>query len=103
MPHVTRYSRAQKRTSTTLISIAGYSDAEVVEGLLQRGVVVQAGNFYAQRATARLGLGEQGAVRIGLAPYNTEAEIDRLLTALAEVAPSKPATAATGLTEAELG
>lgn len=103
MPHVTRYSRAQRRTSTTLISIAGYSDAEVVEGLLQRGVVVQAGNFYAQRATAGLGLGEQGAVRIGLAPYNTEAEIDRLLTALAEVAPPRASRAAASLAEAQVG
>ncbi len=89
MPHVTRYSRAQKRTSTTLISIDGYADADVLEGLLQRGVVAQVGNFYAQRATVKLGLGEQGGLRIGLAPYNTDAEIGRLLDALAEVAPPK--------------
>lgn len=101
MPHVTRYSRAQQRTSTMLISVEGYADVEVVEGLLQRGIVAQAGNFYAQRAAARLGLGEQGAVRIGLAPYNTEAEIDRLLAALAEVAPPKPLEVATGLAGAE--
>jgi selenocysteine lyase/cysteine desulfurase len=32
-----------------------------------------------------LGLGADGGLRVGLAPYSTEDEIDRLLTALGEI------------------
>lgn len=97
MPRVTSYSKARRRTSTTLISIDGCTDAQVVEGLLQRGLVTQSGTFYAHRASERLGLGALGGVRIGLAPYNTEAEIDRLLVALEELVQEHPVASPTAV------
>ena len=44
------------------------------------------GNFYALEASRWLGLGDDGAVRAGLAPYTDESDIDRLLTAVADCA-----------------
>jgi len=43
---------------------------------------VPSGNFYALEASRALGLGDAGGVRIGLAPYNSADDVDRLLDAL---------------------
>ena len=45
------------------------------------------GNFYALAVTERLGLEETGGlVRVGLTHYNTQAEIDRLVTTILDLA-----------------
>ena len=41
-----------------------------------------AGSFYAIEPSRRLGLGEAGGLRIGLAPYTDNNDVDRLLDAL---------------------
>ena len=51
----------------------------------ERGLAVWHGHYYAVEVMARLGLPE-GAVRVGFVHYNTEAEVDRLLGALEELA-----------------
>ena len=53
------------------------------ERLALAGVNAPSGNFYALEASRWLGLGDDGAVRAGLAPYTDESEVDRLLTAVA--------------------
>ncbi|MYS53235.1 cysteine desulfurase-like protein, partial [Streptomyces sp. SID6013] len=57
--------------------------ADVYRQLAERGVDAPAGSFYALEASRRLGLGDEGAVRVGLAPYTSADDVDRLLTALA--------------------
>jgi hypothetical protein len=52
--------------------------------LAERGVNAPAGSFYAIEASRSLGLGDGGGLRIGLAPYNSDADVDRLLAGLAE-------------------
>jgi selenocysteine lyase/cysteine desulfurase len=42
------------------------------------------GSFYALEASRHLGLGAGGGMRIGLAPYNDAADVDRLLEGIAE-------------------
>ena len=49
-----------------------------------------AGSFYALEAARLLGLGDAGAVRVGLAPYSDDDDVDRLLAALGEVARQPP-------------
>ena len=49
------------------------------------GVNAPAGHFYAIEASRHLGLGDRGAVRVGLAPYNDDSDVDRLLAGLAGV------------------
>ncbi|MFD4343567.1 cysteine desulfurase-like protein [Streptomyces coelicoflavus] len=80
---VTVYSRAARRTPTLLFTVAGLRPADVYRRLAERGVDAPAGSFYALEASRRLGLGDEGAVRVGLAPYTSADDVDSLLTALA--------------------
>ncbi len=82
LPGVTVHSRAEHRTPTLLITVAGRDVAAVSATLAEHDVNAPAGSFYAHEAARRLGLGEAGGLRIGLAPYNTAADVDRLLSAL---------------------
>jgi selenocysteine lyase/cysteine desulfurase len=83
---VTLYGRAQRRTPTLLFSIDGVSSTEVSERLAALNVNAPAGNFYALEASRRLGLGDQGAVRAGLAPYTNHEDVDRLVEGVAAIA-----------------
>jgi selenocysteine lyase/cysteine desulfurase len=78
----TIYSNARRRTSTVLFDLPGRSAVDVARGLAGRGVAAPAGHFYALEASRRLGLGERGAVRAGLAPYTDLEDVERLLAAL---------------------
>ena len=78
----TRYSRARRRTSTLLFDLPGVEAAQVDARLAEVGVLAPAGHFYALEASRHLGLGDGGAVRVGLAPYNDDQDVDRLLAAL---------------------
>lgn len=85
LPGVTSWSRAQQRTPTMLFTFAGHSAAEVAARLLEAGVSAPAGSFYAYEAAQLLGLGTPGGLRIGLAPYNSDEDVDRLLEVLTEL------------------
>lgn len=74
-------SRAAHRTTTVLVDLGGRNRA-AYEFLAERSILAPAGNFYGYEPLRRLGLAD--GLRIGLAPYTTLAEIDRLLEALAE-------------------
>ncbi|MEV3929703.1 cysteine desulfurase-like protein [Streptomyces sp. NPDC049944] len=79
---VTVHSRASRRTPTTLFTVAGRAPGDVSRQLAERGVDAPAGSFYALEASRRLGLGDEGGVRVGLAPYTCDDDVDRLLNAL---------------------
>ena len=85
---VTLHGSPARRTPTALFSVAGRSPQEVYERLALAGVNAPGGNFYALEASRWLGLGDDGAVRAGLAPYTDESDIDRLLTAVADCVPA---------------
>ncbi|AEY86225.1 putative aminotransferase [Streptomyces hygroscopicus subsp. jinggangensis 5008] len=85
LPGVTVYSRATRRTPTLLFSLDGHDSARVAAHLAAQGVDAPAGSFYALEASRRLGLGDTGAVRVGLAPYTNQEDVDRLLAALASL------------------
>ncbi|OJY40541.1 MAG: cysteine desulfurase-like protein [Pseudonocardia sp. 73-21] len=82
LPGVTLYSRAEHRTPTLLLGLGGREQA-AYEFLAARGVNAPASSFYALEASRRLGLGDTGALRIGLAPYVHDGDVDRLLDGLA--------------------
>jgi len=52
--------------------------------LAERGVLAPAASFYAHEAFARLNVADTAGLRIGLAPYNDDEDIDRLVTALGD-------------------
>ena len=84
-PGATVWSRAHRRTPTLLVTFDGHDVQDVRRHLASRNVNAPAGSFYAYEASRRLGLGAEGGLRVGLAPYNDDADVDRLLDALGEV------------------
>ena len=80
---VTIHSRATRRTPTLLMSFADCPAATVASHLAELGVNAPAGSFYALEASRRLGLGDEGALRVGLAPYTNQEDVDRLLDGIA--------------------
>jgi cysteine desulfurase family protein (TIGR01976 family) len=84
-PGATVRSRARRRTPTLLVTFDGHDLQDVRRHLASRNVNAPAGSFYAYEASRRLGLGDEGGLRVGLAPYNDDADVDRLLDALGEV------------------
>ncbi|MHA6782955.1 cysteine desulfurase-like protein [Pseudonocardia saturnea] len=88
---VTVYSRAARRTPTLLLGFEACDPAEAYRFLAERDVNAPASSFYALEASRRLGLGDTGSLRIGMAPYTDDADVDRLIAALGEFASVVPA------------
>ncbi|KQT91650.1 cysteine desulfurase [Marmoricola sp. Leaf446] len=82
MGHVRTHGRAARRTPTVLLEVEGRAGREVHEHLGSLGINAPASNFYAIEASRWLGLGDAGAVRVGLAAYSSEDDVDRLLAGL---------------------
>ncbi|MEU9455874.1 cysteine desulfurase-like protein [Streptomyces sp. NPDC048277] len=81
---ITVHSRAADRTPTVLLTFEQHSTADAYGFLADRKIHAPAGSFYAVEASRRLGLGDTGGLRIGLAPYNSTEDVDRLLTGLSD-------------------
>jgi cysteine desulfurase family protein (TIGR01976 family) len=75
-------STMEGRVPTFALTIEGRSPRSAAERLGERGIAVWHGNYYAVEIMKRLGLPE-GAVRVGIVHYNTEAEVDRLIAQVA--------------------
>ena len=86
IPGIRLYSNAKVRTPTETFTIDGHTPADISAHLADRGVNAPAGNFYALEVSRWLGLGDEGGVRVGLAPYTNADDVDRLITGLRELA-----------------
>ena len=80
---ITVHCKARDRTPTVLMSLVGRDARDVLLHLASRKVVAAAGSFYAYEPFRALKL-EDPALRVGLAPYNTTDEVDRVLEGLAD-------------------
>jgi cysteine desulfurase family protein (TIGR01976 family) len=85
---VTRFGRppGAPRTPTVSFVLDGYTSHDVAARLVEDGLFVSSGDFYAQTLVDRLGHAEDGLVRIGAACYTAADEIDRLLEAVGRLA-----------------
>ena len=86
MPHVTLHGAARDRAPTLMLSVAGRRPQEVAAALAARQIAVWHGNYYAWELERFLGLAPDGAVRAGFVHYNDEADAERLLAAVADLA-----------------
>ncbi len=86
MDHVTLYGAARDRAPTLMLTVRGRSSAEVAAALAQREIAVWHGNYYAWELERFLGLAPDGAIRAGFVHYNDEADAERLLAAIADLA-----------------
>ncbi len=74
------------RTPTLSFTIAACPAAEASRQLARRGIFASHGDFYATTVARKLGVGQQGLVRIGCACYSTEDEIAHVVDAVREIA-----------------
>ncbi len=79
------YSRAAHRTPTLLLTVDGHSPDDVYVHLATLGVNAPASSFYAIEPSRALGLGAAGGVRLGLAPYTDDSDVDRVLAGIEEL------------------
>jgi cysteine desulfurase family protein (TIGR01976 family) len=74
------------RVPTVACTVDGQSPHALATALGARGIFAWDGNYYALGVMERLGLeGRGGALRLGMAHYNTRDEIERVLAALEEL------------------
>ena len=81
------------RAPTLMFEVAGCSPITVAQHMAAARIAVWEGHHYAVEAMAPLGLdAEAGAVRAGISMYTTDADVDRLLAAVADLANSVSAS-----------
>ena len=85
LPGVIMYGHAKHRTPTLYFSFIGHVSADIYKAMAIKKVNLPAHNFYALEVSRKLGLGDGGALRAGLAPYSTREDIDRLVEGLREL------------------
>ena len=85
LPGITLYGHAKKRTPTLYFSFKGFESSEIYKAMAKKSVTLPASNFYALETSRKLGLGDAGALRAGLAPYSTRDDVDRLVAGLREI------------------
>ena len=91
IPGVTLYGppEGSPRTSTVSFTLDGFLAGEAARTLGERGLFVWDGDFYAARLVELLGLAKRGGlIRVGLAPYTTQGELERLVTAVGDLSRS---------------
>jgi selenocysteine lyase/cysteine desulfurase len=75
--------RFDQRCPTIAVRIKGHTPLELATRLGEQGIFTWDGNYYALNLTERLDVEKDGGfLRIGLAHYNTEEEVERLVAAL---------------------
>ncbi len=85
LPSVVLHGRGAHRTPTLLFSVEGTPATAVSAALAAEGVNAPAGSFYAIEPSRWLGLGDEGAVRVGISPYTDQTDVDRLVTAVERI------------------
>ncbi len=89
IPGVTVYGPAegQPRTPTVVFTMEGRLASDVTKVLGAKGINAWDGDYYAVEIIDVLGLREAGGlVRLGLAPYCTQGDIDRTLSTIRSIA-----------------
>ena len=80
------YGPAPTRPRTSLVSftVGDHASSVVSKFLAERGLFISHGNFYAQTVVERLGVEDQGLVRVGCSVYTTEEEVRRVVVGVRE-------------------
>jgi len=72
-----------RKTPTIAFGVEGHTPEEICARMLEHGFFIAAGDFYASTLAEKLGIVESGGfVRAGLAPYNTEEEVEMFVEGL---------------------
>jgi cysteine desulfurase family protein (TIGR01976 family) len=80
-------ARFARRVPTVAVRFTNHTPLQAATFLGERGIFTWDGNYYAVNLTERLGVERDGGLlRIGIVHYNKQEEVDRLLSALHELA-----------------
>ena len=80
---ITQASRQAERVPTVSVTHPRHANSTVARTLAAQGINVWSGHNYALEVSRALGLDDgEGVLRIGLAHYNTLAEVERIIGAL---------------------
>jgi cysteine desulfurase family protein (TIGR01976 family) len=72
-----------RKTPTIAFRIEGRTPREFCEHMAEKGFFVADGHFYASTLAEKLGIRDKGGwIRAGLAPYNTEEEVEGFIDSL---------------------
>ncbi|HMP02878.1 MAG TPA: cysteine desulfurase-like protein [Gemmatales bacterium] len=82
---ITDKPRRAERVPTFALTHEHLRPRDAAAQLADQGIFTWHGNFYAIELTETLGLEPHGLLRIGFLHYNTLAEVDRVVAALAEL------------------
>jgi selenocysteine lyase/cysteine desulfurase len=84
---ITSANAMHRRVPTVSFTLEGHHPDALAQGFADANIFVWSGHNYAIEPVARMGLMDKGGVlRVGLAHYNTAAEVDALLARLGELA-----------------
>jgi selenocysteine lyase/cysteine desulfurase len=80
---VTSANAVHRRVPTVSFTLEGCDPSDLAAAFARDNIFVWSGHNYAIEPVTRMGLMEKGGVlRVGLTHYNTEAEVDALLSSL---------------------
>lgn len=80
---ITNSSQMRERVPTVSLRVDGHKPSDLAQGFADAGIFVWHGHNYAYESALQLGLPlDEGVVRIGLAHYNTDAEVDCIAATL---------------------
>lgn len=80
---ITSANAMHRRVPTVSFTLEGHRPQDLAQGFAKDNIFVWSGHNYAVEPVSRMGLMEKGGVlRVGLAHYNTEEEVDALLSSL---------------------
>jgi cysteine desulfurase family protein (TIGR01976 family) len=80
---ITSVNAMHRRVPTVSFTLEGHHPEEMARAFAKENIFVWSGHNYAIEPVSRMGLMDKGGVlRVGLAHYNTEAEVDALLSSL---------------------
>ena len=83
IPGVRMVGAPTRRTGTICFTVDSMAPGEVAAALGQLDIGVWSGHAYAWELTRALGIRENGgAIRVSLAPYTAQSDLDRLVTAV---------------------
>lgn len=67
------------RTSLVSVTVGDHPSEKVSKSLVEKGIFASHGDFYAATVVERLGVAEQGLLRIGCSVYTTIDEVERVI------------------------
>ena len=73
------------RTSLVSFTVGDIPSSDVSKQLAERGLFISHGNFYAATVVEKLGIKEQGLVRVGCSVYTTNEEVERVVEGVREI------------------